>query len=92
MIYLCQTCGWSINSRYRNKNLKPEEIGKHLLYNNKPFCSNDCIEIAKTKPYILLRQVQPADWDDENYKLNGMITNWRIQRKLNRVKRKKNKL
>jgi hypothetical protein len=91
MIYLCQNCGWSINSRYCDSTIKPEEVGKHLLYNHLPFCSETCIESAKNRPFVLKRQVHPSDWDDQNWTENGRITNWRIERKLKRMPRPKNR-
>jgi hypothetical protein len=77
MIYLCQNCGWRIKERY-NKEIKPENVGKYLIYSNKPFCSERCIEYAKKRPYILIRDVKPSDWDEIGDK------NWKVMRKINR--------
>lgn len=89
MIYLCQNCGWRINDRQQNKDTS-ENIGKHLLYKGKPFCSEHCIECAKAKPNILDRQVRPSDWDEAGWtdknRPNG-IANWKTERK---IKRKEN--
>lgn len=55
MIYNCWNCGWAINKRYGNSDINPKDIGKYLLYNHKPFCSDyciDCFKSLKTKPDI----------------------------------------
>lgn len=85
MIYLCQNCGWRINTRLCIKQRisnEPKEIGSHLLYCHKPFCSDWCIEEAKKHPYILERTVKPSDWNEPE---------WKINRKLRRGKRPKNR-
>lgn len=89
MIYLCQNCGWRINQRYNNRTIKPENIGKHLLYNHMAFCSEDCIEMAKNDPKVLNRQIEPSDWDEQGWTQNGVYSNWKIERKLNRTPRSK---
>lgn len=90
MIYLCQNCGWRINERY-NINIAQEIIGKHLLYNHKAFCSEDCIEKAKENPHILNRYIIPTDWNEQGWTVNGVYSNWKIERKLNRISRSKNR-
>ena len=84
MIYLCQSCGWRINERY-NSDMPPENVGKHLIYQHKAFCSEDCIETAKSNPGILTRTVVPSDWNEQ---LNGAHSNWKIERKINRQRNK----
>ena len=86
MIYQCQYCGGRINERKDNKET-PEEIGKCLLYNNKAFCSNWCIEQTKSKPYVLSLDkpfFNPYNWTQE-------MSNWKTERKIGR-KRKMRKL
>lgn len=90
MIYLCQSCGWRINERIKNKDT-PENIGKHLLYKGRAFCSKNCIEFAKENPKILDVQVIPsnldeAGWTDKN-RPNG-IANWKTERKINKANKK----
>lgn len=86
MIYQCQYCGWRINERkYCKENT--EEIGKCLLYNNRTFCSERCIELVKNKPYVLSNDkpfLNPYDWSKET-------ANWKTERKIGR-KRKMRKL
>ena len=84
MILLCQNCGWRINERSCDK--KPEDIGKYLIYSNKPFCSEYCIEKAKLKPYVLTRTVYPSDWNEQG------LNNWKIQRKIIRKPRPMRKI
>ena len=86
MIYLCQTCGWRIKQRYNNPAIRTEDIGRHLLYCNRAFCSEECICVAKLNPKILERDVDPSDWDeclDSRNSFNGKST-WKIERKKNR--------
>ena len=90
MIYLCQTCGYRINQRTQDRSwwqpdeplqktgIPDEDVGKHLIYNHMPFCSEDCIEMAKTKPHILQRLVTPANLFER-----GQDT-WKTQRKIRR--------
>ena len=81
MIYYCQYCGWRINQRTQNI-ITPENIGKHLLYNGKAFCSEDCINIAKKRPYIMSLNkpyFEPYKWTEE-------LSNWKNLRKLRRNK------
>lgn len=78
MIYLCQSCGWRINERNHTTH---ENIGKHLLYNHMAFCSNNCIEHAKSNPQILGRTVKPSDWNEEGWTENGVWSNWKTNRK-----------
>jgi len=95
MIYLCQTCGYRINQRtgdasiYAPKetfkiDIEPEKVGKHLLYKHKPFCSEECIHLAIQKPYILSREVVPANI------LERGPNSWKITRKLNKITVNKN--
>jgi hypothetical protein len=81
MILLCQNCGWRINQRHNNLET-PENIGKYLLYKNKPFCSEYCIEHAKQKPYILTIPIQPTDWNEQGYET------WKTLRKIGRIRNK----
>lgn len=90
MIYLCQNCGWRINQRYE-RTIAPENVGKHLLYNHMAFCSEYCIESAKANPFVIKRQVRPSDWDEQGWTQNGVYSNWKIERKLNRPTRPKNR-
>jgi len=86
MILLCQNCGWRINERRDCKN-NPEQIGKYLLYNHKPFCSELCIENTKAKPYDITRPIIPSDWNelgDSNPSRPNGIENWKTERKINR--------
>ncbi len=100
MIYLCQTCGYRINQRTcdgstwrpdsplrRNTQIKAEDVGKHLLYNHKPFCSVECIDVAKKIPYIMKREVIPSnDFEKGSFhpdRPNGIET-WKTERKIKR--------
>ncbi len=86
MIYQCQYCGYRINERKSNQET-PEEIGKCVLYNNKPFCGDWCIEKARNKPYVFSLDkplFDPYDWTEE-------MTTWKTERKIGR-KRKMRKL
>lgn len=65
MIYTCWACGRRINERTTNSkmiiyhwDIKPEDIGKYILYEHHPFCNSDCVEKYKNKPIRSL----PADW------------------------------
>lgn len=103
MIYLCQTCGYRINQRtcdgstwnpkepLARNNINDADVGKHLLYNHKPFCSKECIEEAKNNPTILLRDVTPANYL-ERYKYNperpNGLENWKTERKFIRKMKK----
>ena len=89
MIYLCQNCGWRINERKYVKDEK--DIGKHLLYNHKPFCSERCINEAKKNPRILERQVIPSDWNEQGWGYPDDIKTWKTERKVNRIREKRNK-
>lgn len=91
MIHLCQNCGWRINQRYNNSSISQEKIGTHLLYNHMAFCSESCIENAKENPIVLKRQVRPSDWDEQGWTQNGVYSNWKIERKINRNPRPKNR-
>lgn len=85
MIYLCTGCGWRINQRYPNtegNHLLEEDIGKHLLYKHRAFCSKGCIELAKRYPILLEREVIPSDWEE-----NGIIREWKKDRKINRIRK-----
>ena len=88
MIFLCQNCGWRINQRKDTRN-NPEKIGKYLLYEHKPFCSNLCINMTKAKPYTLTQPIEPSDWEESGYinlnRPNG-IENWKTERKIGRVR------
>ena len=102
MIYLCQTCGHRINQRtcdgsvyqpnepLRKRDIKAEDVGKHLLYNHKPFCSEKCIEEAKKNHTILLKDVTPAN-ELERCKYNpdrpNGLANWKTERKIRRKNR-----
>jgi hypothetical protein len=80
MIYTCSFCGWRINQRYGRPNIKPEDIGKYILYDHKAFCSTSCVEqfsFLKTKPKYNIKQ---SDWHEDE---------WKKERKLNRPKRLK---
>lgn len=90
IIHLCQTCGWRINQRY-NRTIAQEDVGKHLLYNHMAFCSEYCIEKAKEDPRILNLYIMPTDWNEQGWTENGVYSNWKIERKLNRSKRVKNR-
>tara|TARA_Y100001970_G_scaffold180354_1_gene219590 strand:+ start:147 stop:506 length:360 start_codon:yes stop_codon:yes gene_type:complete len=102
MIYLCQTCGWRINERCHTKediddktqfrnDIRDEDIGKHLLYKHKAFCSIKCINKAKEYPRILNRIVVPSDWNEQGWnnkdRPNGIET-WKTERKINRIRPK----
>tara|TARA_B000000557_G_scaffold233217_1_gene207611 strand:+ start:99 stop:413 length:315 start_codon:yes stop_codon:yes gene_type:complete len=102
MIYLCQTCGWRINERCHTKediddktqfrdDICDEDIGKHLLYKHKAFCSIECINKAKKYPRILNRIVVPSDWNEQGWnnkdRPNGIET-WKTERKINRIRPK----
>lgn len=90
MIYLCQNCGHRINQRTADGSTwKPDEplekiciepcnVGKYLLYNHKPFCSSECIEITKKNPNIINRDVIPANI------LERGPNSWKILRKINK--------
>jgi len=58
MIYFCWNCGWRIAERHKVAN--PADIGKYLLYEHKPFCSQYCINCYKHKPKA---RTAPVDWD-----------------------------
>ena len=109
MIFLCQTCGCRINQRTADQSSwRPDEplertgvadadVGKHFLYNGRPFCGEFCIEQAKSKPYILKREVRP--WNDfercdSNPNRPNGLKNWKTERKIGRVRpmRKQSKL
>ena len=107
MIYLCQACGHRINQRtsYRSSwrpdeplektGIPDEEIGVHLIYKHKAFCSEYCIELAKSKPCILEREVIPYDFferGDHNPDRPNGIETWKTERKIRRPKRVKNKI
>ena len=86
MIYQCQYCGRRINERKNNEET-PEKIGKCLLYNNKAFCSNWCIEQTKRYPYVLSLDRPYFD----HYAWSPEMSNWKRERKIGR-KRKMRKL
>jgi len=89
MIHPCQYCGWRINER--NDVEDDSNIGKCLLYKNKPFCSDECIMLAKNKPYVFsLGQplLNPYEFDvdcDVDWKTNRKIGRKRQMRKLYRI-------
>lgn len=103
MIFLCQNCGHRINQRTGDRSIwNPDEpsykieideseIGKYLLYNHKPFCSEECIEYAKSKPYIMKKDVKPYnDYESGFYnpdRPNGIET-WKTERKIRRIRNK----
>ena len=100
MIFLCQTCGMRINERcYQDDDdelqftdISDKDIGKHLLYNHKPFCSVRCINKAKDNPNILNREVIPYDWNEQGYNNKNRpncIENWKTERKINRIRKKR---
>jgi len=95
MIYLCQCCGSRINQRTRDGSIwrsadeplgrtsvEPSQVGKYLLYNHKPFCSDLCIEYAKKHPYIMNVDVIPANI------LEREPNGWKTLRKINRNRNK----
>ena len=103
MIFLCQTCGYRINQRtcdgstwrpdetLGRTGVRDEDVGKHLLYNHKPFCSNECIEEAKNNPYILKREVIPSnalERPDFNPDRPNGLENWKTERKIGRIRNK----
>jgi hypothetical protein len=92
MILLCQACGWRINQRNTNIEQPLDEIGKHLIYNNKPFCSERCIEKAKTIPHILSIIKKPTDWDEPAWKIERKIDRIRPMRKLSKIYKSKKQL
>jgi hypothetical protein len=101
MIILCQTCGNRINQRTSDQSIyksneilsrtgiADSDVGKHLLYNGKPFCSDDCIEKAKSKPTILVKEVRPSNAFERGFpnpnRPNGIET-WKTERKIGRVR------
>ena len=92
MILLCQTCGWRINKRYTNSEQSLDDIGKFLMYNNKPFCSESCIEKAKKIPHILTIIKKPTDWDEPAWKIERKINRIRPMRKLSKIYKLKKQL
>ena len=103
MIFLCQTCGYRINQRtcdgpswrpdepLGRTGVRDEDVGKHLLYNHKPYCSKECIEVAKKNPYILQREVRPAnalERPDFNPDRPNGLENWKTERKIGRIRNK----
>jgi hypothetical protein len=87
MIYRCWGCGWRINERQSNMD-QPENIGKHILYEHKPFCSDFCIRTYqnfKIKPIT----APISNWDEIETGQPGDINynpNWKTLRKINRKK------
>ena len=48
-----------------------------------------CVEEAKLKPYRLIRNVKPSDWDERgwtNPEYPNSIENWKMKRKTIREK------
>ena len=73
MIYNCWSCGWRINQRKNVKDI--HDIGKYLLYNHKPFCSDYCIKEFKYKNNQTVDCAPISDWNEI-----GPL-NWKILRK-----------
>lgn len=110
MIFLCQTCGYRINQRtadgstwrpdepLKRTGVRDKDVGKHLLYNHKPFCSKECIGVAKKNPYILQREVVPSnELERPSYNPNrpNNLNNWKTERKIGRIRNnglKRNKI
>lgn len=92
MIYNCWSCGWRINDRTGcDKNgdafpktwVSPENVGKYLLHDHKAFCSRECICVFKdASVYKQAIRKPPSDYWE-----NGVCGNWKIQRKINRVRK-----
>jgi hypothetical protein len=49
MIYRCWNCGLRINERYKKPSIAPQNIGKHLLYDHVPFCTEECIDEYRSR-------------------------------------------
>lgn len=88
MLYHCYTCGWIINGRtvkdkYENitTNYEKKDTGEHLTYKNLPFCTQLCIEEYKLG--LVKKRASPQDYWE-----NGIWGNWKIERKINRVRNK----
>jgi hypothetical protein len=84
MIFNCHGCGWRINQRYNNKDIDSKDVGKHLIYEHIPFCSEYCIDLYKRNPILKTCQRQSPDWNE-----NGVNGYWKIERKTNRPKKTK---
>lgn len=76
MIYNCWYCGYRINERTRSDKyttwktgIDPKKVGTYLTFENKPFCTEYCIEDfkkLKTKPKYF---PGTSDWYEEEWKL-----------------------
>ena len=91
MIYACYNCGWNINARtlkdkYGNvtTDFTKTNVGEHMLYDHKAFCSEYCIEVFKMYPKP--RQPIQDFWE------NGEWGDWKKERKIGRVRKPKFKL
>ena len=95
MIYICWNCGWRINERNQDVLENRQEIGKiNCMYLHHPFCSEKCVEQYK---YIFKKSgdkndASPADWNEQGWYIQGIYSNWKIERKINRPKRQKRKM